>query len=189
MGKKHDEEQQQPKKRGDRWFLFFILFLFLAGLSVRGYGYLFRSDPKTMPLRPQTSRGLSQKAFPEDSTRTRSVQMSPDNSGSSDGENIFVDLAPYLTEGGLSFFIGFCLGYFLRLVAKATILIVGAVYFGLLLLSHYGMVTVDWGSIQQVLQQLLLNTQTHLEGLRGMLAVTVPSAAMGGLGIWRGLKK
>jgi hypothetical protein len=51
------------------------------------------------------------------------------------------------------------------------------------------MITVDWGSFQHALQQILLNTQTQLEGLRGIITVGLPSVTMGGIGIWRGLKK
>lgn len=98
-------------------------------------------------------------------------------------------LAPYLTEGGLSFFIGFCIGYFLRIVAKTMVLVVGGVYVLLILLSHYGMIVVDWGSIQHLVQQLLLNTRSQVEGLQGILTVGIPSVTMGCLGIWRGLKK
>ena len=68
-------------------------------------------------------------------------------------------------------------------------LLVGAIYICLILLSHYGMITVDWGKFQQVLQQILLNTKTHVEGLQGIITVGFPSAVMGILGIWRGLKK
>jgi uncharacterized membrane protein (Fun14 family) len=74
-------------------------------------------------------------------------------------------------------------------VAKTIVFVVGGVYVALILLSHYGLVTVDWGSFQQILQQLLLNTQARIGGLQDILTVGLPSVAFGCLGIWRGLKK
>ena len=115
--------------------------------------------------------------------------VSPQPDGSRDPQSFLFSLAPYLTEGGFSFFVGFCLGYFLRLLAKTAMLIVGAVYCCLIILSHYGIITVDWGSFQQILHSLLLNTQTQVESVRQVIQVGLPSAAMGGIGVWRGLKK
>ena len=73
--------------------------------------------------------------------------------------------------------------------AILVLLIVGAVYCCLIVLSHYGIITVDWGSFQQILHSLLLNTQTQVESVRQVIQVGLPSAAMGGIGVWRGLKK
>jgi uncharacterized membrane protein (Fun14 family) len=67
--------------------------------------------------------------------------------------------------------------------------IVGGLYCCLILLSHYGIITVDWGQFQHILQQFLLNTQEQVEDLQGVLTIGIPSVAMGGIGIWRGLKK
>lgn len=184
MSEKQEDNGQH--KRKDRWFLLIIFLVFLTGLSIRGYGYATRTESRARTFQSQTSPDYTQKAFPGTSGETQTGEGSY---GYPEEDGLFTVLAPYLTEGGLSFFIGFCIGYFLRFVAKATIIVVGGLYFCLILLSHYGLIIVDWGSIQQFLQQILLNTQTQLEGLRGTIAVGIPSMAMGGLGIWRGLKK
>ncbi len=193
MSEKHEDSEKHEndvrrKKRRDRWFLVFVLLLFLLGLGIRSYGYVTREESRTRTLQRKASGDYAQKAFPGPSGMQNQKAIEGDY-GSRGEDNLFIDLAPYLTEGGLSFFIGFCIGYFLRFVAKTMIIVVGGLYFCLILLSHYGLVAVDWGSIQQILQQVLLNTQTQLEGLRGTIALGVPSMAMGGLGIWRGLKK
>jgi uncharacterized membrane protein (Fun14 family) len=184
MAKKQNDNGQQTRR--DRWFLLLVLGLFVVGLSIRGYGYLTHTTTNSRTFQHQVSRDASRKAFSDPSTQQRVPRPDQD---SEENRGLVVDLAPYLTEGGLSFFLGFCIGYFLRLVAKTAILIVGAIYFGLILLSHYGMITVDWGSFQDALQHLLLNTQTHIAGLRDIITISLPSVAMGGLGIWRGLKK
>lgn len=183
MKNKHDESEQK-EKRSDRWFLLLILLLFLLGLGFRSYGYWVTNSSKRAETSP--SSNVTRKSF-QAGNQTRSLSS---QTGSSSDEMDWARLiAPYLTEGGLSFFLGFCLGFFLRLVAKTAMLVIGAVYFALILLSHYGMVTVDWGGIQEVVRHLLMNTQTQIEGLRGILTVSLPSIAMGSLGIWRGLKK
>ncbi|MBD3305406.1 hypothetical protein GF339_03430 [candidate division KSB3 bacterium] len=175
---------REQRRRGDRWLLLLVLVLFLVGIGIRGYGYVTRSS-----LQTGSSRNYTQKAFPDglNAEQQPRIPLSP-SSGNGDRDLLKI-LAPYLTEGGLSFFLGFCIGYFLRLVAKTMMFVVGAVYCCLILLSHYGIITVDWGSFQTALHQLLLNTQTHIEGLGDLITVGLPSITMGVLGIWRGIKK
>jgi uncharacterized membrane protein (Fun14 family) len=189
MSEKHkNKEKEGKRKRGDRWLLLAVLILFLVGLGVRGYGYITQSPKSTRGIQQEMYRSRSQKTFPNTFREREERSFRPEEHVPSGGKDWLNILAPYLTEGGLSFFLGFCIGYFLRIVAKTAILFIGALYVGLILLSHYGMITVDWGSFQHVLQQILLNTKTHVEGLQGIITVGFPSAAMGCLGIWRGLK-
>jgi len=176
MSEKQQEKGQ--RKRGDRWLIVLVSLLFLVGLGIRGYGYMTRTGTGTIDGRQDLN------TLREGGGRT----IRPNTDEPAEGVNWVTKLAPYLTEGGLSFFLGFCIGYFLRVVAKIVILLVGAVYVGLILLSHYGLITIDWGSFQHVLQQLLLNTKTQVEGFQGMLTVGLPSVTVGCLGIWRGLK-
>lgn len=177
------ERHKEKRKRGDRWVLWLILSLFLFGLTVRGYEYVTKAKQEAIKGRGgtylQPSTTFQQPSSP--------FQVEPQPS--SGKINLLTELAPYLTEGGLSFFLGFCIGYFLRIVAKTAVIVIGALYVCLILLSHYGMITVDWGSFQNLLQQLLLNTKTQIEGLQGILTVGIPSVTLGCLGIWRGLKK
>jgi uncharacterized membrane protein (Fun14 family) len=184
------EEQEEQRKRGDRWILILIFLLFLVGLGIRGYSYV--TDSKDRMLKGESGTYWQQQpptTF-RDSLRSGEDQKIRLQEQPSSGEiDLLTELAPYLTEGGLSFFLGFCIGYFLRLVAKTAVFVVGGLYVCLILLSHYGMITVDWGSFQDLLQQLLLNTKTQVEGLQGIITVGLPSVTMGCLGIWRGLKK
>ena len=141
---------------------------------------------KTQSLQTSRTRNFSPDSFRENGHNAQSRTLSTRGDSESD---LLLTLAPYLTEGGLSFFLGFCIGYFLRLVTRTAMLLIGGIYCCLILLSHYGIITVDWGSFQHILQQLLLNTQEHVEDLKGLLTIGIPSVAMGGIGIWRGLKK
>jgi uncharacterized membrane protein (Fun14 family) len=187
--KQAGKEKKERPKRGDRWFLFVILGLFFVGLSIRGYGYVTQTTRSSKGIQQGASRSQTQKMFPNTLREGEERTIRPDGHKTAGGKDLLAELAPYLTEGGVSFFLGFCIGYFLRVVAKTAMLIVGAIYVCLILLSHYGMITVDWGSFQHILQQIFLNTKTHVKGLQGILTVGFPSAAMGCLGIWRGLKK
>ena len=181
-----NENVQEKPRRGDRWVLWCIFFLFLGGLAIRGYGFMTDEPP---PTNRKIVSSKSMTTFQDSSTGSEQVKAFPETSSDAIEFDLVTKLAPYLTEGGLSFFLGFCIGFFLRVVARTAAFVAGGLYIALILLSHYGLVTVDWGSFQHILQQLLLNTQQQVEGLHGMLAVGIPSVAMGGLGIWRGLKK
>lgn len=187
-----DETHPKPRRK-DRWALWLIFLLFLGGLSIRGYSYMTdgpSSARRAIVPSNTTSPSSSQSSFQGDSTTTTtSLKALSAPSDDPDAVDWLQDLAPYFTEGGLSFFLGFCIGLFLRIVARTAAFVIGGLYLALILLSHYGLITVDWGSIQTLLQNLLLNTRAQMEGVQGMLAVGIPSVAMGGLGIWRGLKK
>jgi uncharacterized membrane protein (Fun14 family) len=187
MSKEQNDTGQ--RKRGDRWFLLVVLILFLLGLGIRGYAYLTRTEGFPQDSQQSTYRSHTQKVVPNTLREGEERTIRSDTSETSGKIDWLTELAPYLTEGGLSFFLGFCIGYFLRVVAKTVIILVGAIYVCLILLSHYGMITVNWGSFQQILQQFLLNAKTHVEGLQGIITVGLPSVTMGCLGIWRGLKK
>lgn len=180
------EEIQEKRGRRDRWVLWLILALFLVGLAIRGYGYVNQESPQA---NRRISSGQSLSPFQDSLTDGSQHKTLPETSRESGEWDVVTRLAPYLTEGGLSFFLGFCIGFFLRVVAKTAAFVVGGLYIALILLSHYGLVTVDWGSVQHVLQELLLNTRAQIEGIQGILTVGIPSVVMGGLGIWRGLKK
>jgi len=181
-----NEETQEKRRRGDRWVLWLILALFLVGLAIRGYGYVTQ---ETLQTSRSISSSKSISPFQPTSPGSNQFKLLQDDDRQPGELDFITDLAPYLTEGGLSFFLGFCIGFFLRVVAKTAVFVVGGLYVALILLSHYGLVTVDWGSLQHILQQLLLNTQAQVEGLRDILTVGIPSVALGCLGIWRGLKK
>lgn len=180
------EETQEKRGRRDRWALWLIFALFLVGLAIRGYGFV---NQESQQASRRISSGQSLSPFQKSLTDGNQRKIVPEPSREPGEWDIVTQLAPYLTEGGLSFFLGFCIGFFLRVVAKTAAFVVGGLYIALILLSHYGLVTVDWGGFQHVLQQLLLNTREQIEGIQGVLAVGIPSVAMGGLGIWRGLKK
>ena len=175
---------EEKRKRKDRWFLLTVLALFFIGIGIRSYDYA--SASKTQSTSTSRTRNLSPNSFREGGENARSHSFSAEENSNSD---LLLNLAPYLTEGGLSFFLGFCIGYFLRLVTRTAMFLVGGIYCCLILLSHYGIITVDWGIFQQILQQILLNTQEHMEDLKGVFTIGIPSVAMGGIGIWRGLKK
>lgn len=181
-------EQQPEHRRSDRWLLIVVLLLFLCGLGIRGYAYLYEQQA-TMPTSARSLSPHGAKTLPENpgASSFRSEQQMK-NAGDTP-ENFAFSLAPYLTEGGLSFFLGFCLGAFLRVAAKTVAIVIGGVYCCLILLSHYGVVAVNWGEFQQIIHHVLLNTQPHLESLQHVIRASLPSAAMGGLGIWRGVKK
>jgi uncharacterized membrane protein (Fun14 family) len=180
-----NSEKKVQQKRGDRWFLITVLVVFLIGIGIRSYGLLTETGSQTRTLQQQSSSNYGSSSFAERDSGAKIQSIG----GGNEEQGLLISLAPYLTEGGLSFFLGFCIGYFLRLVAKAAIFVIGAVYFCLILLSHYGIIAVDWGNFQHIVQHIFLNTQTHIEGLRDIITISLPSVAMGGIGIWRGLKK
>jgi hypothetical protein len=56
------EDKEQRKQRGDRWFLLAILIVFLVGLSIRGYSYITGTTGQKKAFRQGVYQ--NQKSFP-----------------------------------------------------------------------------------------------------------------------------
>jgi uncharacterized membrane protein (Fun14 family) len=183
------EQVQEKRRRSDRWIIWLIFALFVIGVAIRGYSYM-PGGPKRASMKTRSlSSDKSGSNFQDVARDGKQLKALPQENSDSGDFDLVKMIAPYLTEGGLSFFLGFCIGYFLRIVAKTVVFVVGGLYVALILLGHYNVVTVDWGAFQSIAQQLLLNTKAQVQGLQGIITAGLPSVGMGCLGIWRGLKK
>lgn len=68
---------------------------------------------------------------------------------------LFVDiLSEILALGGTSFVVGFIVGLFIRALSKVIALILGAFLAGLLMLASYGVVTINYTALGNMIFEL-----------------------------------
>ena len=89
----------------------------------------------------------------------------------------------------MSLFVGFCVGYALRVFAKIAMLVFGLVFIGILLLSWSGVVEVDWGKLSDGFDNLVGSLSTQFQSFKAFLQGSLPSASLGAVGLVGGLKK
>jgi len=68
---------------------------------------------------------------------------------------LFVDIiSEILALGGTSFVVGFIIGLFIRALSKVIVIILGAFLAGLLLLASYGVVTINYTALGNMIYEL-----------------------------------
>ncbi len=98
--------------------------------------------------------------------------------------------APILTESGIMFFVGFCIGAAIRALARAVIVLLGFVFLGVLVLQYAGIVpTIDWNAVAEILRTAASWAERGAARLQDVLAHTLPSGTMAGLGLATGLRR
>jgi uncharacterized membrane protein (Fun14 family) len=97
--------------------------------------------------------------------------------------------SPAMVKGGLSLFVGFCVGYALRTFAKLAMLVIGLIFLGIFLLSWGGVVQVDWGKLGEGFDSVVAVLQSQFASLKTFLQGSIPSAGLAGLGLVSGFKK
>lgn len=97
--------------------------------------------------------------------------------------------SPLFLKGGLSFLVGFCVGYAVRTFLKVSALVAGALlaaYFGL---AYFGVLPpIDWQGVEGHFQKLLATVQEQAEGIKAFLVGHLPSAGFASAGLFTGVK-
>lgn len=95
---------------------------------------------------------------------------------------------PALFRFGLSYIGGFFLGYGLKRFLKVTLVVSAMVVGVLLLLSHTGVIGLDWNSMQEQVQSSFGWLTGQAEALKDFLSGYLPSAGAAGVGLFLGLR-
>lgn len=101
----------------------------------------------------------------------------------------FTDYSPALMKGGLSFIVGFSIGFAARTFLKLSALILGIVLAINLGLYYGGYLTIDWHALERDFERLAGHFQGQFSGFRDFITGSLPAAGMAGLGLLTGLKK
>jgi uncharacterized membrane protein (Fun14 family) len=96
--------------------------------------------------------------------------------------------SPFFVKGGFSFFFGFCVGYALRAFFKVSAIALGVIFLALLGLQQVGFVEIRWDAISAAWDGTTAKLSDELESIKTFLTGSLPSAALGGLGLFAGFK-
>ena len=102
---------------------------------------------------------------------------------------MYEHLAPALTAAGLGFAAGFSLGYLSKKLAKILAAVVGAFVGLLLLLEYYGIASVDYGRLLEVLLGISWRAPDLHASLLELASKRLPSAAGFAMGLYTGFKR
>ncbi len=106
-----------------------------------------------------------------------------------ESENGAPSWSPALIKGGLSFLVGFCLGFVFRVFLKLTALVIGlnlAIYFGL---SQIGVLEIHWEILNGYFDRLVTGFGDDFSELRKVLTGSLPSVGLATLGLFVGYRK
>jgi uncharacterized membrane protein (Fun14 family) len=97
--------------------------------------------------------------------------------------------SPALMKGGLSFILGFCIGYAVRTFFKVSAVVIGLVALAIFGLSYAGVLNVDWQQIQQGFDRVVAAVKEQASGFQSFITGSLPSAGLAAMGIFTGFKK
>lgn len=136
----------------------------------------------TTDLLPRPPGGVTTTRNPPSS---RSSRHNPGN----EHEGMLENWSPTLVKGGLSFFVGFCLGYALRSFVKITALVFGLVFLAIFGLAYVGALHVDWSWFRELYQTAMATLHEEASEFGTFVQGSFPAAGIGGLGLFTGFKK
>lgn len=90
---------------------------------------------------------------------------------------------------GFSFVAGFCIGSFLRAMVRVAAIAVGFWLVATILLSHYGLVTVNWQGIESMWDRFAQAVEHEWESFQTFMTGSLPSAGLAVAGLAVGLKR
>jgi uncharacterized membrane protein (Fun14 family) len=114
---------------------------------------------------------------------------SGDASAGTSSDDGVTSLSPFFVKGGLSFFVGFCLGYALRSFFKVSAIVVGVIALAIFGLSYAGALDVDWTTIDAGFDRIVASIKEQASGFKTFITGSLPSAGLATLGIVTGFKR
>lgn len=197
--------QETPRRSLPRWkkvLLTAATFIFLLGLAVQGFALLRSGDD---PLRQhdlssgQRRPGEGPDMYPGGRSLTpwvgkegtESFPPGSERSGETPtgGRATIEDWSPALMKGGMSFLVGFCIGFALRAFFKISAAFVGLVLLAIFGLSYAGIVEVNWVTLQTWFETALASVKDQTAGFQTFMTGSLPSAAMASAGLFTGIRK
>ena len=98
--------------------------------------------------------------------------------------------APFLMYGGLSFFVGFCMGYAVRVFFKVSALFIGAAALIFFALQYFGVVPgIEWAALEDKFHGLMTGLGHQLGNFKAFVEGHLPSSAAATAGVFSGWKK
>lgn len=174
--------------------------LVVLGLGVRGVETVMlpeageKSQLSTNPG-PRDNPNIKGTFLPGDHPGTDIRNFPRDEPGTSGTEvrNLEDDeglpISPAMIQGGLSFIVGFSVGFALRTFLKMSLFVAGVVFLAIFGLSYAGFVEVRWDAMEESFNRLVASVEGEVTEFQSFITGTLPSAGLAGLGLFSGFRK
>lgn len=97
-------------------------------------------------------------------------------------------LVSLLYQGSGGLLLGFATGYFLKKMMKAAALAVGAVSLVLILMSYYGIISVNWDKLALLVERLVGEAHATAASVQSWIIASIPFAGSFLAGVAIGMK-
>ncbi len=97
--------------------------------------------------------------------------------------------SPVFLKLGFGFFVGFSMGFALRVFLSTALAFSGFFCIGLFALGQAELVTVEWETMGSVFDQFASKVGQQFQNLHAFLSGALPSAGLGTLGLYAGLRR
>ncbi len=97
--------------------------------------------------------------------------------------------SPVFLKLGFGFFVGFSMGFALRVFLSTALAFCGFFCIGLFALGQGGLVTVEWEAMGSLFDQFATTVGEQFQNLHAFLSGALPSAGLGTFGLYAGLRR
>ncbi|MFT5050076.1 MAG: putative membrane protein (Fun14 family) [Chlamydiales bacterium] len=143
----------------------------------------------TSSFGPTPARGDSTVAEPRSSPAPVAGTVAVAAPSSEPSEPSPTPWSPLFLKGGLSIFVGLCVGHAIRAFLKLSMIGLGVVFLGMLGLQYSGLLDIDWQAAEGVYDHLASRVAGEIENVRAFIAGSLPSAGLGTVGLIAGFKR
>jgi len=163
------------------------VFLVVAGLGFKAYGLIVPQSGQRQGVAVDQKNLTGQLTNPLLPSGEGSQQPQTTSVGESGGT--MADWSPVFMKGGLSFLVGFSVGYALRTFVRISAVVLGLVCLAVFGLQYTGAVHIDWTAVQGWFDSVALRVKDEFSGFQTFVAGSLPSVGMAGAGLFTGVKK
>jgi uncharacterized membrane protein (Fun14 family) len=164
----------------------------VLGAALQGYSYVRgpgeAAQPKPPAVKPSAPKGLAPiKPFgPVSPQPSASDPATAPTTATAEGLDLW---SPAVFRLGFSFFVGFCVGYALRVFFKISLIAIGLILLALFGLQYGGVVSVNWSALQQHYGSVGRWLAAQASSFRQFVTGYLPSAGLGSFGLVTGFRK
>lgn len=166
--------------------------LAVIGVLLYGISYLGAEEEATTPQTSQQANSgqnnmmgsnlTSQSFSPQQNQVGEGAPVSAEGIHLGDWSTLFMKL-------GFSFLIGFSIGYALSTFLKLTAIVVGVLALFLFGLQYAGVITVDWGSMENIYNNFIAWLQPQIDTFKDFITSNLSSSALAAVGLAVGLSR
>lgn len=97
--------------------------------------------------------------------------------------------SPALLRGGFGFFLGFCVGYAVRMFIRLAAIFIGLNFLAIAIFAYWGWIDVRWDLMESQFSTWTTGLSEEFESFRAFIAGSLPSTVLSGAGLFTGLKR